>query len=214
MKHPLASEILSKPKRPDCVGVIEDDRAVREALCLMLASLGMEVHAYSCAPEFLDDIDVRGRVACLVMDVRLPGMSGMELQKQLVKQSRVPAIVFISGHGDIPMVVEAMRNGAVDFLQKPFREQQLLESVQKALTLERQTRGAQEHSETTDARLACLTPRERQVMAKLLVGLRSKQVAIELGLATKTVEHHRANILHKMHVENVAELASLCNRAP
>jgi len=208
------NEMMNKPTAPDCVGVVEDDRAVREALCLMLASLGMEVHAYASAPEFLDDSDVRGRVACLVLDVRLPGLSGMELQKQLLKQKRVPAIVFISGHGDIPMVVEAMRNGAVDFLQKPFREQQLLDSVQKALALQRHAHEAQEQSETTVARLACLTPREQQVMAKLLLGLRSKQVASEMGLATKTVEQHRANIMRKMHVGSIAELASLRNPNP
>ncbi len=195
----------------DCVGVVEDDAAVREALCLMLEALGMEVHSYASARKFLDDTDGRSRCACLVLDVRLPGMSGIELHKQLLKQGRVPAIVFITGHGDIPMAVEAMRNGAVDFLQKPFREQQLLESVQKALALERQVREASEQRATAVARLACLTPKEREVLEKLLLGLRSKEVATEMGVATKTVEQHRANIMHKMHASTIVELVSMCN---
>lgn len=195
----------------DFVGVVEDDVAVREALCLMLGALDMEVHAYASAREYLDDLHGQSCCACLVLDVRLPGFSGIELQRQLLKQRRVPAIVFISGHADVPMVVEAMRNGAVDFLQKPFKEQQLLDSVQKALTLKRCSREARDKSEIVAARLACLTPREQQVLAGILRGLRTKEVATELGIATKTAEEHRANVMHKMHASTIAELVSMCN---
>jgi len=172
--------------------------------------LNIEVHAYASAREFLDDADGRSRCSCLVLDVRLPGISGAALHKQLLKEKDTPAIVFITGHGDIPMAVEAMRNGAVDFLQKPFREQQLLDSVQKALALKRGTRVEREKGETAAARLACLTPREREVLAKLLLGLRSREVASEMGLATKTVEEHRARIMRKMHAATIAELVSMC----
>lgn len=195
----------------DCVGVIDDDAAVRKGLCLMLEELNIEVHAYASAGEYLADEYGREVCTCLVLDVRLPGMSGFELQKQLQKQRRIPAIVFITGHGDIPMAVEAMRSGAVDFLQKPFKEQQLLDSVQKALTLGRRLRKARETSESVAARTACLTPRENEVLARLLKGLRTKDIATELGRATKTIEEHRANIMHKMHASTITELASMCN---
>lgn len=213
MNRPIGNSFMDKQALKDCVGVVEDDAAVREALRLMLGALNMEVHAYASADEFLDDADVRSRCACLVLDVRLPGISGIELHNQLLTQKRVPAIVFITGHGDIPMAVEAMRNGAVDFLQKPFREQQLLESVQKALALERHAREVRSKCETAVARLACLTPREHEVLEKVLMGLRSKEVAAKMGLATKTVEQHRANIMHKMHAATLAELISMCSSA-
>lgn len=193
----------------DCVGVVEDDAVVRQAVCLMLEALNIEVYAFASALEYLNDAHARGCCTCLVLDVRLPGISGMELQKQLRKQARPPFIVFISGHGDIPMVVEAMNFGAIDFLQKPFREQQLLDSVQKALNLERGLRRSREQGEVLAARLACLTPREQEVRARLMRGLRSKEIAAELGIATKTVEEHRANLMRKMRASSVAELVAM-----
>jgi FixJ family two-component response regulator len=202
MKQPQAAN--------DCVGVVEDDDAVRRGLCLMLEGLGMEVYAYASARDYLDDQRGRDCCACLVLDVRLPGISGIELQRQLQQQEHAPAIVFITGHGDVPMAVEAMRNGAVDFLQKPFKEQQLLDSVQKALIAQRQGRQARDKGNTLAARLACLTPREQELLAALLRGLRSKEVATELGLSIRTVEEHRANLMHKMHAATIAELVAMC----
>lgn len=195
----------------DCVGVVEDDAAVRRALCMMLEALGLEVHAYASAREYLDDPHGQTCCACLVLDVRMPGISGMELQRQLQMRERMPAIVFITGHADVPMAVEAMRNGAVDFLQKPFKEQQLLDSVQKALTRVRGMRESTKKSEIVAARMACLTPREQEVLTKMLRGLRTKEIAKELGLATSTAEGHRANVMRKMHASTIAELVSLCN---
>ena len=197
----------------NCVGVIDDDVAVREGLCLMLETLHLEVHAYASAADYLADPYGRECCTCLVVDVRMPGMSGIELQRHLLERERVPAIVFVTGHGDIPMAVEAMRNGAVDFLQKPFNEQQLLDGVHKALALAERLQKAQKASETVTARLVCLTPKEREVLAKLIQGLRSKEIAVELGRATKTIEEHRANIMHKMHASTIAELVSMCNLA-
>lgn len=195
----------------DYVGVVEDDPVVRQAICLMLDALNIEVHAFASAREYLNDGFARDRCTCLVLDVRLPGISGMELQRQLLKQVRQPAIVFISGHGDIPMAVDAMRFGAIDFLQKPFREQQLLDSVQKALNQERDLRRSREQREALAARLTCLTPREREVLARLMLGQRTKALAAELGIATKTAEEHRANLMRKMHAATVAELVAMCS---
>ena len=193
------------------VGVVEDDDAVRRALCLMLEGVGLEVHAYATARDYLDDPQGRALCGCLVLDVRLPGISGPELQRQLLLRGPAPAIVFITGHADVPMAVDAMRNGAVDFLQKPFKEQQLLDSVQKALILARSSREHRDKSETAVARLACLTPREQEVLAGLQRGLRTRDIAIELGLATKTAEEHRANLMRKLHASTIAELLSMSN---
>jgi FixJ family two-component response regulator len=195
----------------DCVGVVDDDAAVRKGLCLMLEALDIEVHAYASADDYLADPYGRSCCTCLVLDVRLPGIGGFELQKRLLKQGRVPAIVFITGHGDIPMAVDAMRNGAVDFLQKPFKEQQLLDSVQKALASARSSREMREERDSVTARSACLTPREHEVLAKLLQGLRTKEIAADLRRAPKTVEEHRANIMRKMHASTIAELVSMCH---
>jgi len=207
------SDVVARGQRvlKDCVGVIDDDAAVRKGLCLMLEALDLEVHAYASAADYLADPYGRSCCTCLVLDVRLPGTSGFELQKRLLKQGRVPAIVFITGHGDIPMAVEAMRNGAVDFLQKPFVEQQLLDSVQKALILARCTREMREERESVTARSACLTPKEREVLAKLLQGLRTKEIATELRRSPKTIEEHRANIMRKMHASTIADLVSMCH---
>lgn len=195
----------------DCVGVVEDDAAIRWALSLMLEAVGLEVHAYASARDYLEDAHGQSVCTCLVLDVRLPGMSGIALQKQLLLQQQFPAIVFITGHADIEMAVDAMRNGAVDFLQKPFKEQQLLDSVQRALIQEKRSRAKRDRGETAKARLACLTPREQEVLAGLQRGLRTKEIAGELGIATKTAEEHRANLMHKMHAATIAELVAMCN---
>jgi len=210
MMSPSGSATSGLVTQKDCVGVIDDDAAVRKALCLMLDAMNLQVYAYASADEYLADANGRNCCSCLVLDVRLPGMSGLELQKQLLKHARVPAIVFISGHGDIPMAVDAMRNGAVDFLQKPFKEQQLLDCVHKALSQARALRAVREKNEGVAARTACLSPRELAVLGKLLQGLRTKEIASELGRATKTVEEHRANIMRKMHASTIADLVNMC----
>jgi FixJ family two-component response regulator len=205
---------MARPVTRDCVGVVEDDAAVRGALRLMLEGLGMEVRLYATARDYLDDEEGRSRCACLVLDVRLPGISGIELQKQLLKEGRGPAIVFITGHADVQMAVEAMRRGAVDFLQKPFQEQQLLDSVQRALALEHGLHEARERSDVAAARQAGLTPREHEVLTRILRGLRTREIASELGIATRTAEEHRANVMHKLHAGTIAELVQLCTPTP
>lgn len=195
----------------DCVGVVDDDAVVRQALCLMLAGIGLEIHNYASAQEYLDDPVGRQCCKALVLDVRMPGISGMELQRKLAAQETRPAVVLVTGHGDVPMAVEAMRLGAVDFLQKPFNEQQLLDSVQKALAVSRLEHEKYIQNETARARLACLTPREVQVLKGLRRGLKTREIAAEMGITTKTAEEHRANLMRKMHASTIAEIIVLSN---
>ena len=197
----------------DFVAIIDDDDDVREIVHRMLTKLGMHVQAYHSAHEFLDD-PRRDDCACVVVDVRLPGISGVELHRQLRTQARVPAVVFISGYGDIPMAVDAMRNGAVDFLPKPFREQQLLDSVQRALLQSVQAREAREQQDKVAARRVTLTPRENEVLGCLLRGLRAREIGTALGIATKTAEEHRANVMHKMQATSIAQLVAMCALTP
>jgi FixJ family two-component response regulator len=195
-----------------CVGVVEDDPGLRRVLCRMLESLEIEVHGYASAIEYLDDTSHRDGCIVLVLDVRMPGMSGLELFRQLhnVHEHRPPAVIFISGHVDVPMAVEAMRAGASDFLAKPFKEQQLLESVQRALRAEGEARAVDRIRDGVSTRLATLTPREREVLAGVVKGLRTKQIAMHLGIATKTAEEHRAKLMRKMDASNVAGLVTMC----
>lgn len=193
----------------NCVGIIDDDDDVRRTVSRMLAHLGLTVHSYASARAYLDDPGGRSACACLILDVRLPGISGIELQRQLLTQRRRPAIVFVSGYIDTGTVVEAIRNGAVDFLQKPFNEQQLLDSVHLALTCEKQHRLAENEREIFTERRARLTPREQDVLARVLLGMRAKEVAHDLGIATKTVEEHRSRVMHKMQASTAAELVSM-----
>ena len=195
----------------DCVGIIDDDADLRESLCPILETLGIKVYLYASANDYLSDSDGRSRCTCLVLDVRMPGISGIQLHKQLLKQKKTPAIVFITGYGDIPMAVEAMRNGAIDFLQKPFNAQQLLDSVHRALSLEHRSRELRGASECTVARLACLTPRENAVLTLLQAGLPTREVANELGISARTAEEHRAHLMKKMHATTISELLAMCN---
>jgi len=197
----------------DCIGLIEDDDAVRHGVCIMLEALNIDVKPYACAREFLEDTAARKRCTCLILDVRLPDMSGIELQKQLMLQPPVPAIVFISGHAEVSIVVEGIRRGAIDFLQKPFKEQQLIDSVQKALAHARETQSSQLTSEATEEKLASLTGRERDVLSWLVKGYRSKEIALQLDLSPRTIDEHRQNLMHKLQVTTIAELMGLCGLA-
>ena len=195
--------------RRDGVGIIDDDADVREAVSTMLVQLGSTVFAYPAAREYLEDPRGRSCCACLILDVRLPGISGLQLQRQLRMHSRTPAIIFISGCADTASVVEAMRNGAVDFLEKPFGEQRLLDSVQVALALEQKDRHAENESDRLAEARARLTPREHEVLARVLVGMRAKEIASELGIATKTAEEHRSRVMRKLQTPTVAKLVSM-----
>jgi two-component system response regulator TtrR len=196
------------------VGIVDDDEEVRRTLRRMLEPLGLNVHEFATGTAFLADQRARTACSCLIVDVRLPGMSGIELYRELRAQPGTPSVVFISGHGDIPMAVDAMRDGAADFLPKPFKEQQLIDSVQRALLATSTARDTEARSRAIAKRLSVLTPREHEVLQQLLRGKRAKDIAIALGIAVKTAEEHRAHVMRKMRVTSVAQLMQICRIDP
>ncbi|WP_312321076.1 response regulator transcription factor [Stenotrophomonas sp.] len=185
--------------------VVDDDPAVRAALDSLLRSIGLQTQVLGSPAELLQAAlpDVPG---CIVLDVRLPGISGLDLQDQLAAQGIHLPIVFMTGHGDIPMTVRAMKAGAVDFLSKPFRDQDMLDAVSAAIERDRQRRQQSAARDSLDSRYATLTPREREVMAHVVAGLMNKQVAGVLNLSEITVKIHRGNVMRKMGVRSLADL--------
>lgn len=193
---------------PATVFVVDDDEAVRDSLALLLRSVELAVATFSNAHEFLDSYDPAAP-GCLILDVRLPGMSGLELQQRLADDGADLPIVFITGHGDVPMAVRAMRRGAVDFLQKPFSDQELLDRAQQALAEQSQRRQQSESKAEIAQRIRSLTPREHEVMELIVEGLANKVIANRLGTSQRTVEVHRANVMRKMQADSVARLVHL-----
>jgi FixJ family two-component response regulator len=185
--------------------LVDDDDAVRDALGMLFRSIGLQHEAYASALEFLERYD-HTRHSCLVADIRMPGLSGLELQQRLNEQRAEVPIIFITGHGDVPMAVTAMKSGAVDFVQKPFRDQDLIDRINKALERDserRKTRGAQD---AIRERIALLTPRESEVMQRVARGQANKVIAMDLGVSQRTVELHRARVMRKLKMRSVAEL--------
>jgi two-component system, LuxR family, response regulator FixJ len=195
-------------EKPPTVFVVDDDSGVRSSIRMLLKSIGIAATSLASAQEFLDAFD-SSQPGCLVLDIRMPGMSGMELQQQLSLQGAIIPVIFITGHGDIPMAVEAMQHGAFDFLQKPFRDQDLIDRIQKALARDRETRTAlQKHSQIRE-KLESLTPREKDVLRLLIKGQQNKVMAAELGLSQRTVEIHRAHIMDKTGANSLAQLVRM-----
>jgi two-component system response regulator FixJ len=186
------------------VFIVDDDEAVRASLRLLLKSVGIAAQAFGSAQEFLAGYDP-ARPGCLVLDIRMPGMSGMELQQHLNMRGAVIPVLFISGHGDVPMAVEAMKNGAFDFLQKPFRDQELIDRVQRALARDGESRvSLSQHSKLRN-RLDSLTSREREVLDLMVQGKPNKIMAADLGISQRTVEIHRARVMEKLGVSSLAQ---------
>ena len=190
------------------VFVVDDDPAVRTALSMLLKSMKLRVEAFPCASDFLEANDPQ-RAGCVLADVRMPGMSGLEMQRQMRSRGDRRPVIIISGHGDVPMVVEAMKFGAVDFLEKPFRDQQLWECVQKALQLDERNRQQQASQEVITARLAKLKPGEKDVLRWLLAGKSNRDIATELSLSVRTIEVRRAKVMQKMEARTLADLIRL-----
>lgn len=193
------------------VFVIDDDPLIRNAVRSLVASVGLRVLTFGCARDFL--LSTRpDAAACLVLDVRLPDLSGLDLQRELRESDIHLPIIFITGHGDIPMTVEAMKAGAVEFLTKPFRGQDLLDAVQRAVTRDRDAR--EKRAETSEIRkcFETLSPREREVLRMVVTGRLNKQIAAELGISELTVKTHRGHIMEKMHAESLADLVRITER--
>jgi FixJ family two-component response regulator len=195
-------------EKPATVFVVDDDEAVRTSLRLLLKSVGLPVETFASAQEFLDQFDPN-RAGCLVLDIRMPGMSGLELQQQLNDRHSIMPIVFITGHGDVPMAVEAMQAGAVDFIQKPFRDQDLIDRINRALEKDREMRAALRERDEIRRRMSQLTPREREVLELVTQGKANKVIAGDLNVSQRTVEIHRARVMEKMGANSLAHLVRM-----
>jgi two-component system, LuxR family, response regulator FixJ len=195
-------------ERSPAVFIVDDDEAVRSSLRLLIKSVGLIPTALGSAREFLEKYDP-AQPGCLVLDVRMPEMSGLELQEQLNRQGAVIPVIFITGHGDVPMAVEAMQAGAFDFLQKPFRDQDLIDRIQKALEKDRANRAVLNERSLIRERLESLTPREREVLEMVSSGKPNKIMAAELGVSQRTVEIHRGRVMEKMGASSLAQLVRM-----
>jgi FixJ family two-component response regulator len=190
------------------VFVVDDDDAVRSSLRLLLKSVGLPIVAYASAREFLEAWR-SDQPGCLLLDVRMPSMSGIELQAELNTRGAIIPVIFISGHGDIPMAVEAIQQGAFDFLQKPFRDQDLIDRVQRALASDAQSRQHLAELDTLRSRYLSLTPREQEVIKLVTKGKANKVMAADLGVSQRTVEIHRARVMEKMGARSLAQLVRM-----
>ena len=194
------------PAAPDqTIHVVDDDEALRDSMTWMLEGSGYQVVTYESAKTFLG-VCRPEMAGCVVLDVRMPGMSGLELFEELGRRRCTLPVVFITGHGDVPMAVSALKKGAVDFIEKPFSERDMLRLIEQCLTLERENRGKRLLEADTARRLDHLTQREREVLDLIIVGKLNKQIADVLGISIKTVEVHRARVMEKMGVNSLAEL--------
>jgi FixJ family two-component response regulator len=197
----------TKSSKPT-IYIVDDDDGMRSALTTLMTTVGYHAVPFARPGEFLAKIDPK-QPGCLVLDVRMPEMSGLEVQLHLNRTGALVPVILITGHGDIPMAVQAMKDGAFDFLQKPFRDQELLDRINAALKQDAENRAVVERHADLKARAESLTPREREVMALVVDGRANKVIAIDLGLSERTVEIHRANVMEKMGARSVAHLVKM-----
>lgn len=200
------------PTAEPTVFLVDDDAAVRDALQVLLKSVGIRTQAYPTADKFLAEYDPK-QPGCLVLDIRMPGMDGLELQKQLNAKRIALPIIMVSGHGDIQMAVDAVKAGAVDFLEKPLREHTLLERIRTAIERDAASRRQQAERASVETRLSALSAREREVLDLVIAGKQNKTIAAELEISHKTVEFHRSNLMTKLQAKTVADLIRLAQVA-
>ena len=197
---------------PPNVFLVDDDASVRRALARLIKSAGHQVQTFASAREFLGTNADTEEAACLVLDVRMPGLTGIDLQRELQTMNRNLPIVFITGHGDIPMSVNAMKAGAVDFLQKPVKDKDLLKAIEQSLARAAKDQSQREEIDQIQKRVESLTPRELEVMALVVTGMLNKQIAFKLGTVEKTIKVHRARVMDKMGVGSIAELVRITEK--
>lgn len=199
---------MDESRIPPTVFVVDDDEAMRDSAQWLLESVSLGSRMFGCAMDFLESCDPL-QEGCLLLDVRMPGMSGMELLEELKLKSITLPVIIITGHGDVPMAVRALKHGAFDFVQKPFHAQDLLDRVYAALELDRENRRRSSETDRRRAHYAILTEREKEVTELIVAGNSSKLVALKLGISPKTVDIHRANIMRKLNVRTVAEIVQI-----
>ena len=198
-------------EKPPVVVVVDDDPSFRNFLSRLVQTIGVKTLLFTSAEEFLAAPQPDGP-CCLVLDVQMPGLSGLDLQRELARRGRPLPIVFTTGHGDIPMTVEAMKAGAIGFLSKPFRNQEMIDAIKEGIARDRETRQRFEEAAELHARYDSLTAREREVFALVTRGSLNKQIALELGTSERTVKAHRSQVVQKMHAESVADLVRMADK--
>ncbi len=204
---------MSQPVPEPTVFIVDDDREVREAIELLMDSVGLGSRSFESAQAYLDqfDPDLPG---CLVLDVRMRGMSGLELQERLAEAALHPPVIVVTGHGDVPMAVRAVKAGAVDFIEKPFHDQTLLDAVHRAFAQDARNRGLASRLADIQERLTRLTPRERDILDQVVAGKRNKVIAADLQISQSTVEAHRAKVMEKMEARSLSELMRMMLAIP
>ncbi len=185
--------------------IIDDDEQVRNALILLMESVGLAIESYASAQDFLNNFDV-AKAGCIILDVRMPGMSGLDLQARLTAEKIHPPIIIITGHGDVPMAVRAVTAGAVDFIEKPFNNQSMLDSVHKAIEVDAVQRGESSRLQDIETHYNTLTPREKEVLLSVIEGKRNKVIAYDLNISQSTVEAHRSKVMDKMSATSLSDL--------
>jgi len=207
-KAEVAISMTDKSNDTQTVFIVDDDQAIRHAMGLLMQSVGFNYEIFETANEFLEKMP-EDRPGCLVLDIRMPGLGGLELQEKLAARGSTLPIIFITGHGDVPMAVEAMQKGAIDFIQKPFRDQELLDCIGNAMQTDRSRRSNLGYLADIGDRLSKLTKREREVLELVVTGKPNKIIAYELDVSQRTVEIHRARVMEKMESRSLAELVRI-----
>lgn len=196
---------MTKATTEPTVFIVDDDQEVREAIQLLMESVGLKARSFASAQAYLDQFD-SDRPGCLILDVRMKGMSGLDLQQRLAQAAIHPPVIVITGHGDVPMAVRAVKAGAVDFIEKPFNDQTLLDAVHRAFDQDGRNRGQASRLADIQERLTRLTPREREILDQVIAGKRNKVISLDLGISQSTVEAHRAKVMEKMEAKSLSDL--------